>query len=117
VLSSATARPVAARRAFQAAQVAQQQRCYAKESGVKEMTVRDALNEALAEELELNPKVFIMGEEVAQYNGAYKVTKGLLDRFGDQRVIDTPITESGFAGLTIGAALAGLHPVVSARCS
>ncbi len=77
------------------------------------MTVRDALNEALAEELELNPKVFVLGEEVAQYNGAYKVTKGLLDRFGDKRVIDSPITESGFAGLTVGAALAGLHPVVS----
>lgn len=75
--------------------------------------MRDALNEALAEELEANDKVFILGEEVAQYNGAYKVTKGLLDRFGERRVIDTPITESGFAGLAIGAALSGLHPVVS----
>lgn len=74
--------------------------------------VRDALNEALAEELESDPKVFVLGEEVAQYNGAYKVTKGLLDRFGEKRVIDSPITESGFAGLTVGAALAGLHPVV-----
>jgi len=73
------------------------------------------LNEALAEELELNPKVFVLGEEVAQYNGAYKVTKGLLDRFGDKRVIDSPITESGFCGLTVGAALAGLHPVVSSN--
>jgi pyruvate dehydrogenase E1 component beta subunit len=90
-----------------------QSRGYAQESGVKEYTVRDALNEALAEELELNPKVFVLGEEVAQYNGAYKVTKGLLDRFGDKRVIDSPITESGFCGLTVGAALAGLHPVVS----
>lgn len=80
---------------------------------MKEYTVRDALNEALAEELESNPKVFILGEEVAQYNGAYKVTKGLLDRFGDKRVIDTPITESGFCGLAVGAALSGLHPVVS----
>lgn len=78
---------------------------------MKEYTVREALNEALAEELELNPKVFVLGEEVAQYNGAYKVTKGLLDRFGDKRVIDSPITESGFCGLTIGAALAGLVPV------
>lgn len=77
------------------------------------MTVRDALNEAMAEEMEKNDKVFILGEEVAQYNGAYKVTKGLLDRFGDKRVIDSPITESGFAGLTVGAALAGLHPIVS----
>lgn len=75
--------------------------------------MRDALNEALAEELEANDKVFVLGEEVAQYNGAYKVTKGLLDRFGERRVIDTPITESGFAGLAIGAALSGLHPVVS----
>lgn len=89
-----------------------QSRGYAKESGVKEYTVREALNEALAEELELNPKVFVLGEEVAQYNGAYKVTKGLLDRFGEKRVIDSPITESGFCGLTVGAALAGLHPVV-----
>jgi pyruvate dehydrogenase E1 component beta subunit len=61
--------------------------------------------------LEASEKVFILGEEVAQYNGAYKVTKGLLDRFGPKRVIDTPITESGFAGLAVGAALAGLHPV------
>lgn len=86
-------------------------RPYAKESTAKEYTVREALNEALIEELENNPKVFILGEEVAQYNGAYKVTKGLWDRFGDKRVIDSPITESGFCGLTIGAALAGLHPV------
>ncbi|UNI22353.1 Pyruvate dehydrogenase (acetyl-transferring) [Purpureocillium takamizusanense] len=90
---------------------AQQTRRYAEGNGVKEYTVREALNEALAEELESNPKVFILGEEVAQYNGAYKVTKGLLDRFGDKRVIDTPITESGFCGLAIGAALSGLHPV------
>jgi pyruvate dehydrogenase E1 component beta subunit len=82
-------------------------------SGVKEYTVREALNEAMAEEMEANDKVFILGEEVAQYNGAYKVTKGLLDRFGERRVIDTPITEMGFAGLATGAALSGLHPVVS----
>lgn len=92
-----------------------QTRSYAEgaSSGVKEYTVRDALNEALAEELEANSKVFVLGEEVAQYNGAYKVTKGLLDRFGEKRVIDTPITESGFCGLAVGAALSGLHPVVS----
>lgn len=89
-----------------------QTRTYAS-GGVKEVTVRDALNEALAEELEREDKVFVLGEEVAQYNGAYKVTKGLLDRFGDRRVIDTPITESGFCGLAVGAALSGLHPVVS----
>ncbi|KAL3457643.1 pyruvate dehydrogenase E1 component, beta subunit [Aspergillus heterothallicus] len=84
---------------------------YATESGTKEVTVRDALNEALAEELESNQKTFILGEEVAQYNGAYKVTRGLLDRFGPKRVIDTPITEAGFCGLAVGAALAGLHPI------
>lgn len=90
-----------------------QSRTYADASGPKEYTVRDALNEALSEELESNPKVFVLGEEVAQYNGAYKVTKGLLDRFGEERVIDTPITEAGFTGLAVGAALSGLHPVVS----
>ena len=87
-------------------------RKYATPSGVKEVAVRDALNEALAEELESNPKTFVIGEEVAQYNGAYKVTKGLLDRFGEKRVIDSPITEAGFCGLAVGAALAGLHPIV-----
>ncbi|TKA82059.1 Pyruvate dehydrogenase E1 component subunit beta, mitochondrial [Friedmanniomyces simplex] len=86
-------------------------RSYAAPSGSKEMTVRDALNEAMAEEMEKNSKVFVLGEEVGQYNGAYKVTKGLLDRFGEKRVIDSPITESGFCGLTVGAALAGLHPI------
>ncbi|KAL8904967.1 MAG: hypothetical protein Q9207_002920 [Kuettlingeria erythrocarpa] len=86
-------------------------RNYATPTGIKEVAVRDALNEALAEELESNNRVFVLGEEVAQYNGAYKVTKGLLDRFGEKRVIDSPITESGFCGLTVGAALAGLHPV------
>lgn len=105
-----SARPT--RSAFPRLPAIVQSRGYAKESGVKEYTVREALNEALAEELELNPKVFVLGEEVAQYNGAYKVTKGLLDRFGEKRVIDSPITESGFCGLTVGAALAGLHPVV-----
>lgn len=87
-------------------------RSYATSGGTKDMTVREALNEAMAEEMQANEKVFILGEEVAQYNGAYKVTKGLLDRFGEKRVIDSPITESGFAGLTVGAALAGLHPIV-----
>ena len=65
----------------------------------------------MEEEMSQNPKVFVLGEEVAQYNGAYKVTRGLLDKFGDKRVIDSPITESGFAGLCVGAALAGLHPI------
>ncbi|BFZ53942.1 pyruvate dehydrogenase E1, beta subunit [Savitreella phatthalungensis] len=79
--------------------------------GSVEITVRDALNQAMEEEMTQNPKVFVLGEEVAQYNGAYKVTRGLLDKFGDKRVIDSPITESGFAGLCVGAALKGLHPI------
>ncbi|AGO10160.1 AaceriAAR167Cp [[Ashbya] aceris (nom. inval.)] len=78
----------------------------------KSMTVRDALNSAMAEEMDRDDDVFIIGEEVAQYNGAYKVTKGLLDRFGERRVVDTPITEMGFAGLAVGAALKGLKPIV-----
>ncbi|AMD19814.1 HCL337Wp [Eremothecium sinecaudum] len=78
----------------------------------KTMTVRDALNSAMAEEMDRDEDVFIIGEEVAQYNGAYKVTKGLLDRFGERRVVDTPITEMGFAGLAVGAALKGLKPIV-----
>lgn len=77
------------------------------------MTVRDALNTALREEMDRNDNVFIMGEEVGQYNGAYKVTKGLLDKFGEKRVVDTPITEMGFAGVCVGAALAGLTPSAS----
>jgi pyruvate dehydrogenase E1 component beta subunit len=75
------------------------------------MTVRDALNTALEEEMLRDEGVFILGEEVARYNGAYKVTKGLMDKFGEKRVVDTPITEMGFAGLAVGAALAGLRPV------
>ena len=93
------------------------------------MTVRDALNAAMEEEMIRDESVFILGEEVARYNGAYKVrtstqvckfgvvnnfvqvTKGLLDKFGEKRVIDTPITEMGFAGLATGAALAGLRPM------
>ncbi|KAF8305855.1 thiamine diphosphate-binding protein [Clavulina sp. PMI_390] len=75
------------------------------------MTVREALNTALEEEMIRDESVFILGEEVARYNGAYKVTKGLLDKFGEKRVVDTPITEMGFAGLAVGAGLAGLRPV------
>jgi pyruvate dehydrogenase E1 component beta subunit len=77
-----------------------------------EMTVRQALNEAMAEELRRDKDVFIMGEEVAEYQGAYKITQGLLQEFGPERVIDTPITEHGFAGLAVGAAFAGLKPIV-----
>ncbi|KAI8805834.1 thiamine diphosphate-binding protein [Cladochytrium replicatum] len=73
--------------------------------------VREALNQAIEEEMLADEKVFILGEEVAQYNGAYKVTKGLWEKFGDKRVIDTPITEMGFAGIAVGAALAGLKPI------
>ena len=76
------------------------------------MTVREALRDAMAEEMRRDPSVFVMGEEVAEYQGAYKVTQGLLQEFGPQRVVDTPITEHGFAGLGVGAALAGLKPVV-----
>src|SRR3954451_23132713 len=76
------------------------------------ITIREALNQALREELQRDPGVFLMGEEVAAYQGAYKVTKGLLDEFGPKRVIDTPITELGFAGLGVGAAMAGLRPIV-----
>jgi pyruvate dehydrogenase E1 component beta subunit len=81
-------------------------------SEMREITYRQALNEALAEELERDPNVFLMGEEVAEYNGAYKVSQGLLDRFGAKRIVDTPISENGFAGLGIGAAMVGLRPVI-----
>jgi pyruvate dehydrogenase E1 component beta subunit len=76
------------------------------------MTVRDALRDAMAEEMRRDPTVFVMGEEVAEYQGAYKVTQGLLQEFGAQRVVDTPITEHGFAGLGVGSAFAGLKPIV-----
>tara|TARA_B110000259_G_scaffold47206_1_gene54980 strand:- start:1655 stop:3034 length:1380 start_codon:yes stop_codon:yes gene_type:complete len=75
-------------------------------------TVRDALRDAMAEEMRSNENVFLMGEEVAEYEGAYKVSQGLLEEFGDKRVIDTPITEHGFAGIAVGAAFGGLNPIV-----
>ncbi len=77
-----------------------------------ELAYRDALNQALAEEMERDPRVFLMGEEVARYDGAYKVSKGLLDRFGSARVVDAPISELGFGGLGVGAAMAGLRPII-----
>ncbi|MCS6758019.1 MAG: pyruvate dehydrogenase complex E1 component subunit beta [Candidatus Devosia euplotis] len=77
-----------------------------------EMTVRQALNEAMAEELRRDKDVFVIGEEVAEYQGAYKITQNLLQEFGPERIIDTPITEHGFAGLAVGAAFAGLKPIV-----
>jgi pyruvate dehydrogenase E1 component beta subunit len=76
------------------------------------VTVREALRDAMAEEMRRDPTVFLMGEEVAEYQGAYKVSQGLLDEFGARRVIDTPITEHGFAGLGVGAAFGGLRPIV-----
>src|ERR1700737_1805700 len=76
------------------------------------MTIREALRDAMAEEMRRDPDVFIMGEEVAEYQGAYKVTQGLLQEFGAKRVIDTPITEHGFAGVGVGAAMSGLKPIV-----
>ena len=76
------------------------------------MTVREALRDAMAEEMRRNPDVFLMGEEVAEYQGAYKISQGLLEEFGGKRVIDTPFTEHGFAGLGVGAAMAGLRPIV-----
>jgi pyruvate dehydrogenase E1 component beta subunit len=76
------------------------------------ITVRDALRDAMAEEMRRDDAVFLMGEEVAQYQGAYKVSRDLLQEFGDRRVIDTPITEHGFAGLGVGAAMAGLKPII-----
>ena len=76
------------------------------------LTYRDALNQALREEMQRDPDVFLMGEEVAEYNGAYKVSRGLLDEFGPMRVVDTPIAELGFAGVGVGAAMVGLRPVI-----
>ena len=75
------------------------------------MTYRDALNAAMVQEMERDDSVFLMGEEVAEYDGAYKVSKGMLDKFGDQRVVDSPISELGFAGLCVGAAMTGLRPI------
>ncbi|MEZ5044469.1 MAG: pyruvate dehydrogenase complex E1 component subunit beta [Saprospiraceae bacterium] len=78
----------------------------------RELALRDALNEAMIEEMRRDETVFLMGEEVAEYNGAYKVSKGMLDEFGPKRVIDTPIAELGFAGIGVGAAMNGLRPII-----
>ncbi|KAE8214634.1 hypothetical protein CF327_g1974 [Tilletia walkeri] len=88
-----------------------QHRLASTDSGSQQLTVREALTTAMEEEMLRDDSVFILGEEVARYNGAYKITKGLLDKFGERRVIDTPITESGFTGLAVGAALSGLRPI------
>jgi len=79
---------------------------------MSKITYREALNQAMCEEMERDESVFLMGEEVAEYNGAYKVSQGMLDKFGSRRVIDTPITELGFAGLGVGSAMAGLRPII-----
>ncbi len=79
---------------------------------MRELTYREALREAMVEEMERDERVFLMGEEVGHYNGAYKVSEGLLERFGERRVVDTPIAEAGFAGIGIGAAMVGLRPIV-----
>src|SRR5207253_7523249 len=76
------------------------------------ITMREALNQAMREEMRRDEGVFLMGEEVAAYQGAYKVSKGLLEEFGDKRVVDSPITELGFAGLGVGAAMVGLRPII-----
>jgi pyruvate dehydrogenase E1 component beta subunit len=85
---------------------------YPEGTPMKTMTVREALREAMAEEMRLDPTVFLMGEEVGEYQGAYKISQGLLDEFGPRRVVDTPITEMGFAGIGVGASWAGLKPIV-----
>jgi len=79
---------------------------------MRELQFREALREAMQEEMRLDPRVFLMGEEVAQYNGAYKVSQGMLDEFGEKRVIDTPIAELGFAGIGVGASMNGLRPII-----
>src|SRR3984885_8580435 len=79
---------------------------------MKNVVFREALREALTEEMRRDENVFLMGEEVAQYNGAYKVSQGMLDEFGERRVIDTPIAELGFAGIGVGAAMNGLRPII-----
>lgn len=78
----------------------------------QEVEIREAIRQAIDEEMERDERVFVMGEEVAEYNGAYKITKGMLDKWGPKRIIDTPIAENGFAGLGIGAAMTGLRPII-----
>ncbi|MBM3192487.1 MAG: alpha-ketoacid dehydrogenase subunit beta, partial [Chlamydiae bacterium] len=79
---------------------------------MQEVEMREALRQAIDEEMQRDPRVLVLGEEVGEYNGAYKVTKGLLDKWGPMRILDTPIAENGFAGLAIGAAMTGLRPIV-----
>jgi len=79
---------------------------------MREIQFRESIAEAMSEEMRLDPNIFLMGEEVAEYNGAYKASKGLLDEFGEKRIIDTPISEGGFSGISVGAAMNGLRPIV-----
>ncbi|MGN6638396.1 MAG: alpha-ketoacid dehydrogenase subunit beta, partial [Mucilaginibacter sp.] len=79
---------------------------------MREIQFREALREAMSEEMRKDDKIYLMGEEVAEYNGAYKVSQGMLDEFGAKRVIDTPISELGFAGIGIGSAMNGLRPII-----
>ncbi len=114
-VAAAAAAPVAAAVAVAAAPVAVVSKAspdWAAGTPMKTMTVREALREAMAEEMRSNPNVFLMGEEVGEYQGAYKISQGLLDEFGPKRVIDTPITEIGFTGIAVGAAWGGLNPIV-----
>ena len=76
------------------------------------LKIREALRRAMTEEMERDPDIFLMGEEVANYNGAYKVSEGMLQQFGPKRIVDTPISEAGFAGLGIGAAMVGMRPII-----
>src|SRR3990170_1125739 len=79
---------------------------------MRQIAIREALREAMSEEMRRDKRVFLMGEEVAEYNGAYKVSQGMLDEFGKERIIDTPIAELGFAGIGVGAAANGLRPII-----
>ena len=109
---AATAAPEAAAPMSEVLPVANTAPDWPEGTEVKQQTVREALRDAMAEEMRGNEAVYLMGEEVAEYQGAYKVSQGLLDEFGSKRVIDTPITEHGFAGIAVGAAFGGLNPIV-----
>ena len=104
--------PVATAPAAPVAVVAKASPDWAEGTPMKTMTVREALREAMAEEMRANPNVMLMGEEVGEYQGAYKISQGLLDEFGPKRVVDTPITEHGFTGIAVGASWGGLRPIV-----
>ena len=115
VAAVAVAAPVAAVAVVAAAAVAVVSKASAdwpEGTAMKSMTVREALREAMAEEMRANPNVMLMGEEVGEYQGAYKISQGLLDEFGPKRIVDTPITEMGFTGIAVGAAWGGLRPIV-----